>query len=250
MTASMSRLDGRTALVTGAGRGIGLAISERLLADGARVVMLDRAAPAVEGAAKHLGGDARAIVADVTRTADVDRAVQAAHDWHGRLDVVVNNAGITGRSFPTWELTDADWQQVIAVDLTSVFLVCRAAVRLMRPRQSGRIVNIASIAGKEGNPTLVPYSTAKAGVIGLTKALAKEVATQGILVNAVAPAVIGTELLQQMERSTVDMLVAKIPMGRVGKPEEVAALVAWLSSDECSFSTGAVYDLSGGRASY
>jgi len=246
----MSRLDGRTALVTGAGRGIGLAISERLLADGARVVMLDRDAPAVEGAAKRLGGNARAIVADVTRTADVDHAVQAAHDWHGRLDVVVNNAGITGRSFPTWELTDADWQQVIAVDLTSVFLVCRAAVRLMRPRQSGRIVNIASIAGKEGNPTLVPYSTAKAGVIGLTKALAKEVATQGILVNAVAPAVIGTELLQQMERSTVDMLVAKIPMGRVGKPEEVAALVAWLSSDECSFSTGAVYDLSGGRASY
>jgi len=246
----MSRLDGRTALVTGAGRGIGLAISERLLADGARVVMLDRDAPAVEGAAKRLGGNARAIVADVTRTADVDGAVQAAHDWHGRLDVVVNNAGITGRSFPTWELTDADWQQVIAVDLTSVFLVCRAAVRLMRPRQSGRIVNIASIAGKEGNPTLVPYSTAKAGVIGLTKALAKEVATQGIVVNAVAPAVIGTELLQQMERSTVDMLVAKIPMGRVGKPEEVAALVAWLSSDECSFSTGAVYDLSGGRATY
>jgi 3-oxoacyl-[acyl-carrier protein] reductase len=246
----MSRLEGRTALVTGAGRGIGLAISERLLADGARVVMLDRDAPAVEAAAKRLGGNARAIVADVTRTADVDGAVQAAHDWHGRLDVVVNNAGITGRSFPTWELTDADWQQVIAVDLTSVFLVCRAAVRLMRPRQSGRIVNIASIAGKEGNPTLVPYSTAKAGVIGLTKALAKEVATQGILVNAVAPAVIGTELLQQMERSTVDMLVAKIPMGRVGKPEEVAALVAWLSSDECSFSTGAVYDLSGGRASY
>ena len=246
----MSRLDGRTALVTGAGRGIGLAISERLLADGARVVMLDRDAPAVEGAAKRLGGNARAIVADVTRTADVDGAVQAAHDWHGRLDVVVNNAGITGRSFPTWELTDADWQQVIGVDLTSVFLVCRAAVRLMRPRQSGRIVNIASIAGKEGNPTLVPYSTAKAGVIGLTKALAKEVATQGIVVNAVAPAVIGTELLQQMERSTVDMLVAKIPMGRVGKPEEVAALVAWLSSDECSFSTGAVYDLSGGRATY
>ena len=245
-----ARLDGRTALVTGAGRGIGLAISERLLADGARVVMLDRDAPAVEGAAKRLGPEARAIVADVTRTADVDRAVRAAHDWHDRLDGVVNNAGITGRSFPTWELTDGDWQQVIAVDLTSVFLVCRAAVTLMRPRKSGRIVNIASIAGKEGNPTLVPYSTAKAGVIGLTKALAKEVATQGILVNAVAPAVIGTELLQQMERSTVDMLVAKIPMGRVGKPEEVAALVSWLSSDECSFSTGAVYDLSGGRATY
>ena len=246
----MSRLDGRTAVVTGAGRGIGLAISERLLADGARVVMVDRDAAAVEGAAKRLGSEARAIVADVTRTTDVDRAIETAHAWHRRLDIVVNNAGITGRSFPTWELTDEDWQQVIGVDLTSVFLVCRAAVRLMRSARSGRIVNIASIAGKEGNPTLVPYSAAKAGVIGLTKALAKEVATQGILVNAVAPAVIGTELLQQMERSTVDMLVAKIPMGRVGKPEEVAALVAWLASDECSFSTGAVYDLSGGRASY
>jgi NAD(P)-dependent dehydrogenase (short-subunit alcohol dehydrogenase family) len=246
----VSALHGRTALVTGAGRGIGLAITERLLADGARVAMVDRDGPLVEGAAKGLGHAARVMVADVTRTADVEAAVKAAHDWHGRLDVVVNNAGITGRSFPTWELTDEDWHQVIAVDLTSVFLVCRAAVKLMRARRSGRIVNIASIAGKEGNPTLVPYSTAKAGVIGLTKALAKEVATEGILVNAVAPAVIGTELLQQMEKSTVDMLISKIPMGRVGKPEEVAALVAWLASDECSFSTGAVYDLSGGRASY
>ena len=246
----MTPLDGRTAFVTGAGRGIGLAITHRLLADGARVVMVDRDAAAVEGAAKRLGGAARAIVADVTRTADVNAAVTAAHEWHGRLDIVVNNAGITGRSFPTWELTDDDWHQVMAVDLTSVFLVCRAAVKLMRERRRGRIVNIASIAGKEGNPTLVPYSTAKAGVIGLTKALAKEVATDGILVNAVAPAVIGTDMLQQMEKSTVDMLIAKIPMGRVGKPEEVAALVAWLASDECSFSTGAVYDLSGGRATY
>ena len=246
----MMPLDGRTALVTGAARGIGLAITERLLVDGARVALVDRDAASVEGAAKRLGAGARAIVADVTRTADVNAAVTVAHDWYGRLDIVVNNAGITGRSFPTWELTDDDWNQVIAVDLTSVFLVCRAAVTLMRARRRGRIVNIASIAGKEGNPTLVPYSTAKAGVIGLTKALAKEVATEGILVNAVAPAVIGTELLQQMEKSTVDMLIAKIPMGRVGKPEEVAALVAWLASDECSFSTGAVYDLSGGRATY
>jgi 2-dehydro-3-deoxy-L-rhamnonate dehydrogenase (NAD+) len=139
---------------------------------------------------------------------------------------------------------------VIACDLTSVFLVCRAAVRHMLGAGGGRIVNIASIAGKEGNPTLVPYSAAKAGVIGLTKALAKEVATRNIFVNAVAPAVIGTELLKQMEPSTVDLLVSKIPMGRVGTPEEVAALVAWLASDECSFSTGAVYDLSGGRATY
>jgi NAD(P)-dependent dehydrogenase (short-subunit alcohol dehydrogenase family) len=243
-------LAGQTALVTGGARGIGLAIAGRLLADGARVAVLDRDADAVHKAAAGMGPGAMALVADVTKTADVDRAVHAAHDWHGRLDIVVNNAGITGRSFPIIELTDEDWESVIACDLTSVFLVSRAAVKLMLPRRRGRIINIASIAGKEGNPTLVPYSTAKAGVIGLTKALAKEVATSGIFVNAVAPAVIGTELLQQMTKSTVDMLVAKIPMGRVGTPAEVAALVAWLASEECSFSTGAVYDLSGGRATY
>jgi 2-dehydro-3-deoxy-L-rhamnonate dehydrogenase (NAD+) len=242
-------LDGQTALITGAARGIGQAIAERLLRDGARVALVDRD-PGVEAVAGRLGTSARAVIADVTVTADVERAVEAAHAWGDRLDIVVNNAGITGRSYPIWELTDEDWHQVLAIDLTSVFLVCRAAVTLMRPRGYGRIVNIASIAGKEGNPTLVPYSTAKAGVIGLTKALAKEVATHGILVHAVAPAVIGTELLQQMTKETVDMLVAKIPMGRVGTPAEVAALVAWLASEECSFTTGAVHDLSGGRATY
>jgi NAD(P)-dependent dehydrogenase (short-subunit alcohol dehydrogenase family) len=154
------RFEGRTALVTGAARGIGLAITERLLAEGARVALVDRD-PEVEAVAKRLGPVARALVADVTVTADVDRAVRAAHAWADRLDVVVNNAGITGRSYPIWELTDEDWQRVLAVDLTSVFLVCRAAVKLMLPRRSGRIVNIASIAGKEGNPTLVPYSSAR-----------------------------------------------------------------------------------------
>jgi len=190
------------------------------------------------------------VVADVTRAAEVETAVAQVMGRWGRLDIMVNNAGITGRSFPIWELTDEDWQRVIDVDLTSVFFCCRAAVRVMLPQGAGRIINIASIAGKEGNPTLVPYSSAKAGVIGLTKALAKEVATRGILVHAVAPAVIGTELLKQMEKSTVDLLISKIPMGRVGTPEEVAALVAWLASDECSFTTGAVHDLSGGRATY
>ncbi|HEV8614143.1 MAG TPA: SDR family NAD(P)-dependent oxidoreductase [Methylomirabilota bacterium] len=248
--ADMGGLAGRTALVTGAGRGIGLAITERLIAEGARVALVDRDAPAVEREAKRLGAAAMAVTADVTRPDDVERAVNAAEGWGGGLDVVVNNAGITGRSYPIWELSDQDWNEVIACDLTSVFLVCRAAVKRMLPRQRGRIINIASIAGKEGNPTLVPYSSAKAGVIGLTKALAKEVATKGIAVNAVAPAVIGTGLLEQMTKETVDMLVAKIPMGRVGTPREVAALVAWLASDECSFSTGAVYDLSGGRATY
>jgi 3-oxoacyl-[acyl-carrier protein] reductase len=242
-------LAGRTALVTGAARGIGRAVAARLARDGARVALLD-VDPAVAEAARTVGGEALPLVADVTRTADVEGAVQAVVDRWGRLDVLVANAGITGRSFPIWELTDEDWHRVLAVDLTSVFLCCRAAVRAMLPRGAGRIVTIASIAGKEGNPTLVPYSAAKAGVIGLTKALAKEVVGRGILVNAVAPAVIGTELVKQMEPSTVELLVSKIPLGRVGRPEEVAALVAWLASDECSFSTGAVYDLSGGRATY
>jgi len=243
-------LSGRVALVTGGARGIGLAIGRRLAADGARVALVDLDKSAVEAAAGEFGAASMAVVADVTRTDEVERAVAAVDTRWGRLDIVVNNAGITGGSKLTWELTDEDWNRVIVCDLTSVFLVSRAAVRLMLPRRSGRIVNIASIAGKEGNPTLVPYSTAKAGVIGFTKALAKEVATHGILVNAVAPAVIGTDLVKQMSKETVDYLVAKIPMGRVGRPEEVAALVAWLVSDECSFSTGAVYDLSGGRATY
>ena len=243
-------LSGQVALITGGARGIGLAITRRLVADGAHVVLVDLDKSAVEAAAGEIGASAMPLVADVTRTDDVERAVGAAHARWGRLDIVVNNAGITGGSKLTWELTDEDWNQVIACDLISVFLVLRAAVRFMLPRYSGCIVNIASIAGKEGNPTLVPYSTAKAGVIGFTKALAKEVATHGILVNAVAPAVIGTDMVKQMSKETVDYLVAKIPMGRVGRPEEVAALVAWLVSDECSFSTGAVYDLSGGRATY
>jgi NAD(P)-dependent dehydrogenase (short-subunit alcohol dehydrogenase family) len=240
----------KTALVTGAARGIGLAIASRLAADGARVALLDLDGPAADAVAKKVGGGAIALAADVTKASEVDAAVSRVVQEWGRLDILVNNAGITGRSFPIWELSDDDWRRVIDADLTSVFLCCRAAIKVMLRQGSGRIINIASIAGKEGNPTLVPYSAAKAGVIGLTKALAKEVCTRGILVHAIAPAVIGTELLKQMEQSTVDLLVSKIPMGRVGRPEEVAALAAWLASDDCSFTTGAVHDLSGGRATY
>jgi 3-oxoacyl-[acyl-carrier protein] reductase len=250
MSLAREALASKTALVTGAARGIGFAIASRLAAEGARVSVLDLDAAAAASAAEKIGGGALALTADVTKSAEVEAAVRRVMDAWGRLDILVNNAGITGRSFPIWELSEEDWRRVIDADLTSVFLCCRAAVPIMLEQGSGRIINIASIAGKEGNPTLVPYSAAKAGVIGLTKALAKEVCTRGILVHAVAPAVIGTELLQQMEQSTVDLLVSKIPMGRVGRPEEVASLVAWLASDDCSFTTGAVHDLSGGRATY
>jgi NAD(P)-dependent dehydrogenase (short-subunit alcohol dehydrogenase family) len=250
MSESRGSLAPKTALVTGAARGIGFAIAARLASEGARVAVLDLDAAAAASAVEKIGGGALALIADVTKSAEVAAAVRRVVEAWGRLDILVNNAGITGRSFPIWELSEEDWRRVIDADLTSVFLCCRAAVPVMLEQGSGRIINIASIAGKEGNPTLVPYSAAKAGVIGLTKALAKEVCTRGILVHAVAPAVIGTELLQQMEQSTVDLLVSKIPMGRVGRPEEVAALVTWLVSDACSFTTGAVHDLSGGRATY
>jgi 3-oxoacyl-[acyl-carrier protein] reductase len=244
------RFEGQTAIVTGAARGIGAAIATRLAQDGAHVLIADIDPNAAQVAAKQIGERATAHRLDVTDPVSWDEAVAAANALEGPLSILVNNAGIAGRSAPIWELSVEEWQDLIAIDLTGVFLGCRAALPTMREAGYGRVVNIASIAGKEGNPNAVPYSAAKSGVIGLTKAVAKEVATSGVLVNAVAPAVIETPILSQVSEEHIRYMTSRIPMGRVGQPEEVAALVAFLCSRELSFSTGAVYDISGGRATY
>jgi 2-dehydro-3-deoxy-L-rhamnonate dehydrogenase (NAD+) len=243
----------RTAIVTGAARGIGLAIAERLLADGARVVLADLDAEALAATAMSLGEgspDLLTSVTDVSSADQVDELVALTTRSWGHIDVLVNNAGIAGPAKPMWEYGEGEWEHVLATNLTSIFLLCRAVLPLMLARRRGRIVNIASISGKEGNPNMAAYSTSKAAVLGLTKALAKEVARDGVYVNAVTPAVVETDILRQLNPDAVRYMIDRIPMGRTGKPEEVAALVAWLSSDECSFSTGAVFDISGGRATY
>jgi 3-oxoacyl-[acyl-carrier protein] reductase len=244
------RLEGQAAIVTGAARGIGEAIARRLVDDGAAVMIADIDEAAATATAAAIGDRAVAQRLDVTEPVSWDSAVRGALDQWGRIDVLVNNAGIHGRTAPIWELGVDVWQQVIDIDLTGVFLGCKAVIPVMLDAGSGRIVNIASLAGKEGNPNAVPYSAAKAGVIGLTKALAKEVATKGVLVNAVAPTAVETAIFDQLSEEHIAYMTSRIPMGRVGKPEEVAALVAFLCSPDLTFSTGAVYDISGGRATY
>ncbi|MBM3555755.1 MAG: SDR family oxidoreductase [Alphaproteobacteria bacterium] len=242
-------LGGRVAVVTGGARGIGFAIARRLVANGAKVALWDRDAAVGEKAAASLSG-AKAVAVDVTDEAAVERAREATIAALGPIDILVNNAGISGPNLKTWDYPLAEWRKVIDLDLSAVFICCKALVPGMLARKYGRVVNIASIAGKDGNPNAVAYSSAKAGVIGLTKSLGKETAGTGITVNCVTPAAVETDIFAQMTKEHIAYMLSKIPMGRFGTVEEIANLVAWLVSPECSFSTGAVFDASGGRAVY
>jgi 2-dehydro-3-deoxy-L-rhamnonate dehydrogenase (NAD+) len=236
-----NRFSGRVALVTGGASGIGAAVVERLLREGAAVASLDLADAA---------GDVLSLRADVSSSAAVDDAVTEVEGQLGPVDVLVCSAGIPGASLPTVEVGDEEWRRVFAINADGVFWCNRRVLPGMVERGYGRIVNVASIAGKEGNPMAAAYSASKAAVIALTKAVGKDVARTGVVVNCVAPAVIETPILDGISDEHVQYMVDRIPMGRVGRPEEVAALVLWLASEECSFSTGATYDISGGRAVY
>ncbi len=245
-------LAGRSAIVTGGAQGIGYAIAERLLASGAAVVLWDIDATLLAKAAATLSseGIVDTGVVELTDEVSVAAATEAAIASRGRIDILVNNAGITGGNAPTWELAPEVWRRVIEVNLVAPYLVCRALVPHMIGNGYGRIINIASVAGKEGNPNASHYSASKAALIALTKSLGKELATKGVLVNAVSPAAAKTALFATMTQAHIDFMLAKIPMGRFVEVDEAAAMVAWLASEDCSFSTGAVFDLSGGRATY
>jgi 3-oxoacyl-[acyl-carrier protein] reductase len=236
------RFFGRVALVTGAASGIGAAVAARLLSEGAKVATLDLAAPSLEGVLVLTG--------DVSASADVDAAVAQVTSELGPIDVLVCSAGVSGSSLRTQDVSDAEWRKVMAINADGVFWCNRAVAPAMAERGYGRIVNVASIAGKEGNPMAAAYSASKAAVIALTKAVGKDFARTGVSVNCIAPAVIETAMLGDMSQEHVDYMVEKIPMGRMGSADEVAALICWLASEECSFSTGATYDISGGRATY
>jgi 3-oxoacyl-[acyl-carrier protein] reductase len=249
---NMNTLDltGRGAVITGGAAGIGLAVAQRVAASGARLSLWDRDAGALQAAARALGGDVHTVPVDIASDPDVQRARDQSVAALKTVDVLVCSAGITGPNTTTWEYPVDAWQQVLAVNLTGLFLCNRAFVPHMMTRDYGRIVNIASIAGKEGNPNASAYSASKAGVISLTKSLGKELAKTGIRVNCVTPAAVKTGIFSQMTQSHIDFMLSKIPMGRFGDVEEIAALVAWLCTEDCSFTTGAVFDLSGGRAVY
>jgi len=236
------RFSGRTALVTGGASGIGLAVAERLLRERAKVATLDLTADGPEGALSLTG--------DVRRSEDIGAAVERAESELGPIDVLVCSAGVSGDSLHTVDVGDDEWRRVMAVNADGTFFANRAVIAGMTERNYGRIVNVASIAGKEGNPMAAAYSASKAAVIALTKAVGKDLAGTNVLVNCIAPAVIETPLLAQMTEEHIGYMIERIPMGRLGQVGEVAALVCWLASEECSFSTGATFDISGGRAVY
>jgi 2-dehydro-3-deoxy-L-rhamnonate dehydrogenase (NAD+) len=245
----MFELNGQTAIVTGAAAGIGEAIAHRLAQSGATVAVADinfEGATAVAAAIDK----AFPLHLDITDAASVQKAIADVLEKTNRIDILVNNAGIGGKAAPLWEQSLDDWNRILLINMTGIFNTSKAVISHMREKKYGRIVNIASIAGKEGNPNMTGYSATKAGVIGFTKSLAKEVATDGICVNAVAPAVVQTKILDQLTPAQVDYMTQKIPMRRTGKPEEIAAVVHFLSSPDCSFVTGQCYDASGGRATY
>lgn len=244
------RFSGQVALITGGARGIGLTIARRIVDEGGRAVLLDVLGKQAESAAASLGPSASGIATDVTSEASVDVAVAAAKQKFGRIDILVNSAGITGPNTLVETYPADAWRQVIEINLTGAFLTCKAVIPFMRERNYGRIINIASIAGKEGNPNASAYSASKAGMIGLTKSLGRELASSPITVNAVTPAAVKTDIFDQMSEEHIAFMLSKIPIGRFGQVEEVANLVCWLASPECSFSTGAVFDVSGGRATY
>jgi len=248
----MNQLDfkGRAAVVTGGAVGIGFAVAQRLVASGARVSLWDRDAAALERAKVALGDGTDTRVVDVADAASVETAARTTATALSRIDALVCSAGITGPNVPLADYPLDAWRQVIDVNLNGLFYCNRAIVPIMLGNDYGRIVNIASVAGKEGNPNASAYSTSKAGVIGLTKSLGKELAKTGIRVNCVTPAAVKTAIFDQMSQQHIDFMLSKIPLGRFGMVEEIAAMVAWLASEDCSFSTGAVFDLSGGRATY
>jgi len=245
-------LKGRVAAVTGGARGIGYAVAERFLASGAAVSLWDVDKDALDRAAKALGNagriDARQV--DVTSEASVAAAALGLEAAIGPVDILVNNAGITGGNKKTWEYDPAEWRQVCEINLIGPFICARQVIPGMVKRGYGRIVNIASVAGKEGNPNASAYSSSKAGLIGLTKSLGKELAQSGVVVNCITPAAVKTDIFKQMTQQHIDYMLSRIPMGRFGQVEEIAALVAWLASPDCSFSTGAVFDITGGRSTY
>jgi len=254
LSQTMNKIDltSRSAIVTGGARGIGFAIATRLLQSGASVSLWDVDAAALTDAAEKLKplGKVHTTVVNVTSAESAEAAAAATAQALGKLDILVNNAGIAGSNAKVWETDPAEWRRVLDINLNGPFHCCRAVIPHLLRNGYGRIVNIASIAGKEGNPNAAHYSASKAGVVALTKSLGKELATSNVIVNCVTPAVIATDILKQMAQTHIDYMLSKIPMGRFGKTEEAAALVAWLCSEDCSFSTGAVFDLSGGRATY